>query len=108
MKRLALVAVAVLAVAACAKKDEAATDTTMPAAAATTRPHAILAAIVPLAFLAALVLGRLPPPLIVITTGFWGLVNTAALVGFIARGWFGTTPLGWLRTTERRAAPAAS
>jgi hypothetical protein len=33
MKRLALVAVAVLAVAACAKKDEAAMDTTMPAAA---------------------------------------------------------------------------
>lgn len=35
MKRLALVAVAVLAVAACGKKDEAATDTTMPAAATT-------------------------------------------------------------------------
>jgi hypothetical protein len=34
MKRLALVAVALLAVAACSKKDEAATDTTMPAAAA--------------------------------------------------------------------------
>ena len=36
MKRLALVAVAVLAVAACGKKDENAADTTMPAAAATT------------------------------------------------------------------------
>ncbi len=39
MKRLALVAVAVLAVAACGKKDEAVTDTTMmPGAAATTTP----------------------------------------------------------------------
>jgi hypothetical protein len=36
MKRLAFVAVALLAVAACSKKDEAATDTTMPAPAATT------------------------------------------------------------------------
>jgi hypothetical protein len=36
MKRLALVAVALFAVAACAKKDAAATDTTMAAPAAAT------------------------------------------------------------------------
>lgn len=72
-----------------------------------TFPHAVLAAIVPLAFLAGLALGTLPPVLLLLTTGYWGLVNTAALGGFIARGWSGTTPLGWLRTTERRAAPAA-
>jgi cellulose synthase/poly-beta-1,6-N-acetylglucosamine synthase-like glycosyltransferase len=69
-----------------------------------TSPHALLAAIVPMGFLVGLVLGTLPPALILITTGYWGLVNTAALAAFVMRGWFGTTPLGWLRTTERRAA----
>ena len=44
-----------------------------------TLPHAVLAAIVPLAFLAGLATGTLPPLLILITTGYWGLVNTAAL-----------------------------
>jgi cellulose synthase (UDP-forming) len=73
-----------------------------------TFPHAVLAAIVPVGFLVGLVLGTLPPALILITTGYWGLVNTAALAAFVMRGWFGTTPLGWLRTTERRAAPAPS
>ncbi|MBV9605544.1 MAG: glycosyltransferase [Solirubrobacterales bacterium] len=73
-----------------------------------TSPHALLAAIVPAGFLVGLLLGTLPPALILITTGYWGLVNTAALAAFVMRGWFGTTPLGWLRTTERRAAPAPS
>lgn len=73
-----------------------------------TLPHAILAAIVPLGFLVGLALGTLPPLLILVSTGYWGLVNSAALAGFIARGWAGTTPLGWLRTIERRTAPAAS
>jgi cellulose synthase/poly-beta-1,6-N-acetylglucosamine synthase-like glycosyltransferase len=73
-----------------------------------TSPHAVLAAIVPVGFLLGLVLGTLPPALILITTGYWGLVNAAALAAFVMRGWFGTTPLGWLRTTERRAAPAPS
>ena len=73
-----------------------------------TLPHALLAAIVPLAFLAGLATGRLPPLLILITTGYWGLVNTAALSGFIVRGWFGTTPARWLRTVERRAAPTTT
>lgn len=72
-----------------------------------TLPHAILATLVPVGFLAGLALGTLPPVLLLLTTGYWGLVNTAALAGFIMRGWFGTTPLGWLRTIERRAAAAA-
>jgi cellulose synthase (UDP-forming) len=67
-----------------------------------TLPHAVLSAIVPLGFFAGLAAGRLPSVLIWITTGYWGLVNTAALAGFIFRGWFGTSPTGWLRTVERR------
>ena len=73
-----------------------------------TLPHAVLAAIVPLAFLAGLAAGTLPPLLILITTGYWGLVNTAALSGFIVRGWYGTSPARWLRTVDRRAAPATT
>jgi hypothetical protein len=69
-----------------------------------TLPHALLAAIVPVGFLTGLATGTLPPLLILLTTGYWGLVNTAALSGFIVRGWSGTSPAKWLRTVERRAA----
>jgi len=70
-----------------------------------TLPHAILAAIVPVGFIVGLAIGKLPPVLILVTTGYWGLLNTAALAGFTIRGWFGTTPTRWLRMTERRAVP---
>ena len=71
-----------------------------------TFPHAVLAVIVPVGFVVGLATGTLPPVLILITTGYWGLVNTAALSGFIVRGWFGTSPARWVRTVERRGVRA--
>jgi cellulose synthase (UDP-forming) len=67
-----------------------------------TLPHVILAVLIPLAFVIALVTSRLPSLALLLSTGYWGIVNTAALAGFVARGWFGTTPLRALRTVERR------
>ncbi|MGH2885782.1 MAG: hypothetical protein ACRDPA_24305, partial [Solirubrobacteraceae bacterium] len=63
---------------------------------------------VPLGFTIGIAIGKMPPLLILITTGYWGILNTAALAGFTIRGWFGTTPARWLRTTERRAAPSTA
>jgi cellulose synthase (UDP-forming) len=68
-----------------------------------TLPHAILATLIPLAFAIALATRRLPSLPLLLTTGYWGIINTAALGGFVARGWFGTSPLRALRTVERRA-----
>jgi cellulose synthase (UDP-forming) len=68
-----------------------------------TLPHAILAMVVPGAFLVGLILGRLPSAPILVATGYWGLVNSAALAGFVVRGWFGTSPVQGLRAVERRA-----
>jgi cellulose synthase (UDP-forming) len=68
-----------------------------------TLPHVILAVLIPLAFAIALVTSRLPSLPLLLTTGYWGMLNTAALAGFVARGWFGTTPLRALRSVERRA-----
>jgi cellulose synthase (UDP-forming) len=69
-----------------------------------TLPHAALASIVPVGFVAGLILDKLPPVLFLVSTGYWGIVNTAALAGFVVRGWFGTSPIRSLRTVERRAA----
>jgi cellulose synthase (UDP-forming) len=71
-----------------------------------TLPHAILATLLPLAFAAALATSRLPSLPLLLTTGYWGIVNTAALGGFVARGWSGTSPLRALRSVERRASPS--
>jgi cellulose synthase/poly-beta-1,6-N-acetylglucosamine synthase-like glycosyltransferase len=71
-----------------------------------TLPHAILAALLPLAFATALATSRLPSLPLLLTTGYWGIVNTAALGGFVARGWSGTSPLRALRSVERRASPS--
>lgn len=71
-----------------------------------TLPHAILAALIPLALATALATGRLPSLALLLTTGYWGIVNTAALGGFVARGWFGTSPFRALRSVERRAPQA--
>ena len=68
-----------------------------------TLPHVILATLIPLAFVTALAIGQLPSLPLLLTTGYWGIVNTAALGGFIARGWFGTSPLRAARSIERRA-----
>lgn len=68
-----------------------------------TLPHVILATLIPLAFATALATSQLPSLPLLLTTGYWGIVNTAALGGFVARGWFGTSPIRALRTVERRA-----
>jgi cellulose synthase/poly-beta-1,6-N-acetylglucosamine synthase-like glycosyltransferase len=67
-----------------------------------TLPHAILATLIPLAFATALATSRLPSLPLLLTTGYWGIVNTAALSGFVARGWFGTSPVRAFRAVERR------
>jgi cellulose synthase (UDP-forming) len=71
-----------------------------------TLPHVILAALIPIAFATALATSRLPSLPLLLITGYWGIVNTAALGGFVARGWFGTSPLSALRSVERRAPQA--
>jgi cellulose synthase (UDP-forming) len=71
-----------------------------------TLPHAGLAALVPVAFGVGLAAGKVPSVLLLATTGYWGLVNTATLAGFVMRGWFGTSPIRALRTVERRAPEA--
>jgi cellulose synthase (UDP-forming) len=73
-----------------------------------TLPHAVLATIVPVAFIVGLITGTLPSLPLLIATGYWGLINSAALAGFVVRGWFGTTPMRELRTIERRAAEPIS
>ncbi|HTD80463.1 MAG TPA: glycosyltransferase, partial [Chloroflexota bacterium] len=67
-----------------------------------TVPQLALAVLVPVAALVGLATGRIPSLLIVISAGYWGIVNCAALTGFVARGWFGASPLQALRTLERR------
>ena len=68
-----------------------------------TLPHVLLATLIPAAFVTALLTSRLPSLPLLLTTGYWGIVNTAALGGFVARGWFGTSPLTAVRSVERRA-----
>ncbi len=67
-----------------------------------TVPQMVLAAMVPVAALIGLATGRMPSLLIVLSAGYWGIVNCAALGSFIARGWFGFSPARALRTIERR------
>lgn len=67
-----------------------------------TVPQAVLAAMVPVAAVAGLALGRIPSLLIVISAGYWGIVNSAALGTFVARGWFGSSPVERMRSIERR------
>jgi cellulose synthase (UDP-forming) len=71
-----------------------------------TLPHVILAVLIPLAFVIALATSRLPSLPLLLSTGYWGIVNTAALSGFVARGWSGTSPLRALQSIERRAPKA--
>jgi len=67
-----------------------------------TVPQALLAASVPVAAVAGLILGLLPSLLIVMSAGYWGIVNSAALGTFVARGWFGASPVERARSVERR------
>lgn len=67
-----------------------------------TVPQMALAALVPVAAGIGLMTGRMPSLVIVISAGYWGIVNCAALGSFVARGWFGLSPAQALRTVERR------
>lgn len=70
-----------------------------------TVPQAVLAAMVPLAAVFGLAFGLLPSVLILISAGYWGIVQSAALGSFVARGWFGASPAEGLRSIERRRSP---
>jgi len=73
-----------------------------------TLPSAILATLVPVALVVGVIDDRLPHPVLLIAAGYWGFMASAALGGFVTRGWFGKQPLRlpglWdrrRRTTER-------
>jgi cellulose synthase (UDP-forming) len=66
-----------------------------------TMPQAVLAAMVPVALVAGVVTGTLAPPWTVVCAGYWGITYSAALGGFVARGWFGKSPTRYT-TVERR------
>jgi cellulose synthase (UDP-forming) len=67
-----------------------------------TLPQVVLAALVPVAIVLGLETGRVPSLLIVMSAGYWGAINCAALASYVARGWFGISPVQALRTVERR------
>ncbi len=69
-----------------------------------TVPQAVLAVLPLVGLIVGLATGRLPSPLIIITAAYWGLVSSMSLAGFVALGWFGTSPVEALRTVERRRA----
>lgn len=70
-----------------------------------TLPQAILALLAPAGLAVGAATGRLPSVLILISAGYWGLINSVALAGFVARGWYGLSPSAGRRTLERRANP---
>ncbi|HEU4658569.1 MAG TPA: glycosyltransferase [Capillimicrobium sp.] len=51
--------------------------------------QAALAACVPAGFAVGVAADALPSPLVLISAGYWGVMNSAALGGFVTRGWFG-------------------
>jgi cellulose synthase (UDP-forming) len=67
-----------------------------------TLPQAVLAAIVPAALVYGAIAGVLGSPVAVLCAGYWGITYTAALAGFVVRGWFGTPPM--TATADRRRA----
>jgi cellulose synthase (UDP-forming) len=73
-----------------------------------TLPQAMLAAILPLALLDAVLVGRLASPTTVICAGYWGLTYAAALLTFVMRGWFGKPPIKLRPQTERRRSKRAA
>jgi glycosyl transferase family 2 len=72
-----------------------------------TLPNAVLAALVPAALIVGIVDNRLPHPALLIAAGYWGIMASATLGGFVTRGWFGKSPLRLPRTIERRRPAAA-
>lgn len=67
-----------------------------------TLPQALLAAVLPVTLVVGLVAGRLAPLATIIFAGYWGISYSAALGGFVVRGWFGRPPLRLGPTVERR------
>jgi hypothetical protein len=62
-----------------------------------------------LAFAIGVVTDHLPRPAMLVAAGYWGTVASAALVGFVLRGWFGPRAPADVPAVERRAAaPAAA
>lgn len=72
-----------------------------------TMPQLFLAALIPAAALVGVATSRVPSLLIVLSAGYWGIVNGAALLSFVTRGWSGLTPVEALRTIDRRRAAQA-
>ncbi len=72
-----------------------------------TLPQIVLTVLVPISFVAGVATGRLPSLLILISAGYWGIINSAALGAFVTRGWFGASPVPSLRTVDRRRGMAA-
>jgi cellulose synthase (UDP-forming) len=67
-----------------------------------TLPQLVLSASVPVAFVIGLATATLPALAILISAGYWGGMNSAALAGFVVRGWFGMSPTQALRSLDRR------
>jgi len=68
-----------------------------------TLPQALLGASLPAAFVIGIATGTLPSLLILVTVGYWGLIGSGALLGFVVRGWFGISPTDELESLERGA-----
>jgi hypothetical protein len=71
-----------------------------------TIPQAILAAMVPVALIYGAIAGTLAPPVTLVCAGYWGISYSAALIGFVSRGWFGRKPEPYA-TVDRRRPPDA-
>ncbi len=74
-----------------------------------TLPNLLLGLMVPLAFVIGTVTDHLPRPAMLVAAGYWGIVASAALAGFVLRGWFGPRASAGVPAVERRApAPVAA
>ncbi len=67
-----------------------------------TLPNLILACSVPVALVLGIVLDRLPRPVMLIAAGYWGIVASCALAGFVLRGWYGPKLPTFVPALERR------
>ena len=67
-----------------------------------TLPNLVLACSVPIALIVGIVLDRLPRPVMLIAAGYWGIVASCALAGFVLRGWYGPSLPTLVPALERR------
>jgi cellulose synthase (UDP-forming) len=74
-----------------------------------TLPNLLLAMMVPVAFVVGAVTDHLPRPAMLVAAGYWGIVASAALAGFVVRGWFGPrAPASAPALDRRTVAPGAA